>query len=205
MTHPVADQIRQLRSGHPIVLAQRPLRLVGIALGSLVFTAAGVLMIIAGVQEATATSFHAGIVFAILLGLVTVGLFGVLGLGGLALVTIHPHRLVLTAEGFREEVRRHGEWQTTGRVSWSEITAVTIDHIPLPKLPGKGLPVLAYDLTEQGIERIHSEKLTRHPGARSGKKPPARILMRTVFGSARRLCPLFEAAHREFSATFPAR
>lgn len=205
MIDPAAAQIRQLHNNHPIVLPQQPRRIIGPALASLAFTAFGVFMITIGTQELIDNGFNGGVVGAFLFGLAA-GALGVLGLGGLVLLMVRPSRLVLTAEGFREEQRRHGEWRTTGRVFWSEVTAISITRT-FARWPAKGMPVLNYHLTDQGVERIHSEQLARHPGAgaRSKRRPPQRITMRTVFGRTRRLHSLFEAAHREFGATFPTR
>lgn len=204
MTEPVAAQIRQLHNGDPIVHPQQLRRIIGPGLGSLAFTAFGVFMIIIGVQEFVANGFNGGIVGAFLIGLAA-GALGVFGLGGLVLLIVRPSRLVLTAEGFREDQRRHGEWRTLGRVFWSEVTTISTTRT-FARWPAKGMPILTYHLTEQGIERIHSEQLVRHPGAgaRSRRRPPQRIPMRTVFGRTPRLQALFEAAHREFGAVFPA-
>lgn len=198
MTLPVADQIERLDAGGSVVLPQRPLRLAGGILGALAFTGFGALMIILGVRDAQTTGVHAGTFGAFALGLVCVGFFGVFCLLGLILAAVRPHRLVVTADGFREEVRRASSWGVTGRVSWGEVAEVSIMYVPIPRWPGRGRPFLAYVLTDEGVDRRRREAVARRPGARRTRRPPQRVMMRTVFGSARDLLPLFEAAHRRF-------
>lgn len=199
----MADQIRQLSNGGSVVLPQRPLRLLGGILGAVAFTAFGVLMIVLGVRDAQAKGVHAGTVWAFVLGVVRVGLFGVLCPTSLVLATVHPRRLVLTAEGFREEVRRANGWETVGRetvgrVPWGEVAELSITCVPMPRWPGKGRRSWSMSAPMRASPgsigrpshavRGHAPRNNRTNGSRCA----------TSSGRPAASTPLFDAAHREF-------
>lgn len=183
---------------YPVILPQRGLRMAATLLGCLPFIAFGVVMILLGAGELNTGGNLVGALFGLLAGVASAGTFGTFFVLGLILVA-RPRRLVLDRDGFSEQQRRGSAWHTIGTpLRWDEVTGFTITHFQGGKLGliGKGIPMLTYGLTDVGRARLVHAARVRKPNREP--RVPFRIYMRSVFGSPKKLLPLFVSTQQRF-------